>query len=104
MLSYLLAGCPAAVACLWTVTDEDMNRFTESLLDMWLLNKKSAAADLDGGGGDEQCSRSLAEVIPRARRKCKLPYLNGGATVCYGVPVYRKGSSRAPASSSADLI
>jgi separase len=38
----------------------------------------------------EHRSKSLAEILPKARRQCKLPYLVGSAPVCYGVPVYLK--------------
>ncbi|KAK9808987.1 hypothetical protein WJX72_007397 [[Myrmecia] bisecta] len=36
VLAYLLAGCPAAVANLWDVTDRDIDRFSSALLERWL--------------------------------------------------------------------
>ena len=35
-LSYLMAGCPAAIANLWDVTDGDIDRFSRFLLHKWL--------------------------------------------------------------------
>lgn len=78
ILAYLQAGSAAALGNLWHVTDLDIDRFTEALLEAWL--------------GPEREYKSLSEVIPLARRACKFPYLVGAAPVCYGVPVYLKGS------------
>lgn len=35
-LSFLMAGCPAAIANLWDVTDGDIDRFSRFLLHKWL--------------------------------------------------------------------
>ena len=79
ILAYLQAGSAAALGNLWNVTDMDIDRFTEALLDGWLKG--------DG--------KSLPEIVPIARRACKLPYLVGAGPVCYGVPVFirRKGAA-----------
>lgn len=76
VLSYLLAGCPVAVATLWDVTDKDIDRFAERLLKGWLT---------EGGGGDVGVAVSLA------RSACKLAYFIGGAIVCYGLPTRING-------------
>ncbi|KAJ7538555.1 hypothetical protein O6H91_11G054000 [Diphasiastrum complanatum] len=34
--SYLMAGCPAAIANLWDVTDGDIDRFSRTILHKWL--------------------------------------------------------------------
>ncbi len=73
----LPVASPAAVGNLWHVTDGDIDRFTEYLLTAWLTESRD---------------KSLAEFLPNARRKCRFPYLVGAAPVCYGVPVYLKGS------------
>ncbi len=31
-LNYLMAGCPLAIACLWDVSDRDIDRFADALL------------------------------------------------------------------------
>lgn len=72
VLAYLLAGCPAAVANLWDVTDKDIDRFSQAVLTRWLA--------AGGGGGD------FSAVVAQARAACKLPHLIGAAPVCYGVP------------------
>ncbi|XP_020517182.1 separase isoform X2 [Amborella trichopoda] len=35
-LYYLIGGCPVVIANLWEVTDKDIDRFSQSLLDSWL--------------------------------------------------------------------
>lgn len=73
VLAYLLAGCPAAVANLWDVTDKDIDRYCQAVLTQWLSS-----------GGVEK--RDVAAAVGSARMACKLPFLIGAAPVCYGVP------------------
>lgn len=73
VLAYLLAGCPAAVANLWDVTDRDIDRFAQDVLTRWLSGQ-------EGGG------RDVSAAVAAARGACKLPSLIGAAPVCYGVP------------------
>ncbi|GAB5369848.1 hypothetical protein AAMO2058_001441700 [Amorphochlora amoebiformis] len=76
ILDYLIAGCPAVVANLWDVTDKDIDRLTSNLLE----------ALHDG--------EPLASAVAAARSSCKLPYLNGVAPVCYGLPNIRFQSGK----------
>jgi separase len=85
VLAYLLAGCPAAVANLWDVTDRDIDRFSQEVLTRWL----SGAGG--GGGGD------FAAAVAQGRAACKLPHLIGAAPVVYGVPA----EARLPAAAAA---
>jgi len=80
-LSYVLAGCPALVANLWDVTDKDIDKFSNPLLESW-VDGKDSTADASNAGN----VRSLPEELPEARQACKFLYLNGAAPVCYGVP------------------
>jgi hypothetical protein len=80
-LSYVLAGCPALVANLWDVTDKDIDKFSNTLLESW-VDGKDSTADASNAGN----VRSLPEELPEARQACKFLYLNGAAPVCYGVP------------------
>ncbi|KAH3765735.1 cysteine peptidase C50 [Pelomyxa schiedti] len=73
-LHYMLAGCPSLVANLWDVTDGDLDKLTKSLLDTWLT-------DTDG-------KTSLPCALAKSRTSCRLKYIVGAATVCYGVPVF----------------
>lgn len=68
-LSYLVAGCPAFVGCLWDVTDGDCDKFSQAALDAWL------------GGGVP-----LATAVRQARDKCIMQSLVGAAPVVYGLP------------------
>ena len=57
------------VANLWDVTDGEIDRFCEALVD-----------GCTAGG-------SLPVAVAGARRACRLEFLTGAAAVCYGVPV-----------------
>ena len=92
-LHYILAGwyscllcktniifSPAIVGNLWDVTERDLNKLTDTLLQTWL--------------GDSSGKTSLAAALPQARRECTLKYLNGAAAICYGVPIMRRLKSK----------
>ncbi|KAG2386162.1 hypothetical protein C9374_002608 [Naegleria lovaniensis] len=72
VLSFLLAGSPFVIANLWDVTDKDIDRLTEFMLEKWLCNNTQ--------------NQSVCEVLSKARDTCLLPSLIGAATVCYGLP------------------
>lgn len=74
LLSAFVCAClysPAIVANLWDVTDEDIDRYCECLLDNWL------------SGSNEP----LLKHTSSARSVCKLKYLIGASPVVYGIPV-----------------
>ncbi|KAF0719417.1 Aste57867_1050 [Aphanomyces stellatus] len=73
LAAYLDASSPAVVGMLWDVTDRDLDRLSLRLLRGWF---------------EDQMSLGLALAI--ARRECKLPFLNGLAAVCYGLPLVVK--------------
>ncbi|XP_057989997.1 separase-like [Hevea brasiliensis] len=54
-LSYLLAGSPIIVANLWEVTDKDIDRFGNAVLDAWLKERSSASTSC------AQCNLLLKE-------------------------------------------
>ncbi|GAB4818181.1 hypothetical protein N2152v2_005227 [Parachlorella kessleri] len=91
VLAYLLAGCPAAIANLWDVTDKDIDRFSQALLSTWVGEE-----DRSGAGNNGDSSNGLGVATPTkvdisaavaaSRGACKLPNLIGTAPVCYGVP------------------
>jgi hypothetical protein len=72
-LSYLSAGAPCVVGNLWDVTDRDIDRFAESLLESFF---------------ESEGNRSIAQCLAEARSSCKLRYIVGCAPVCYGIPVF----------------
>ncbi|RMZ56318.1 hypothetical protein APUTEX25_000557 [Auxenochlorella protothecoides] len=76
VLAYLLAGCPAATANLWDVTDKDIDRFTAAVLEDWL----------EAPGREPGAAVDVAASVNAARGRCRLRYLNGGAAVTYGLP------------------
>jgi len=75
VLSYVLAGCPTAIANLWDVTDRDIDRFCQAMLTKW-LSKASLPSTKTG------------QIVHDARDACKLRHLIGAAPVCYGLPTY----------------
>ena len=106
-LNYMHAGSPAVLATLWDVTDKDIDRFSQSVLEDWgLFDKpkqpiprspvkknakqkgKSRANNVDDEKTGENSRFSLDEAVSRGRDSCILKYLNGAAPVVYGVPVF----------------
>lgn len=63
------------VGNLWDVTDVDINKFTENVLRLWF--KKSHKL-------------SLTQCIVQSRNVCDMKYVNGGAPVVYGMPVFTR--------------
>ncbi|XP_061203195.1 separin isoform X2 [Neopsephotus bourkii] len=72
ILKYIMAGCPFVLGNLWDVTDRDMDRYAQALLEGWLR----------GGSG-----APLLDYMAQARQAPKLKYLIGAAPVAYGLPV-----------------
>ena len=108
-VSYLLAGAPAVLGCLWDVTDGDCDRFAAKTLEEWGLLDRGACVIEDGIRSRKQKRRRqediemtrnvdkgksdgkrlcLSEAAAKARGECYLKYLNGAAMVVYGVPVH----------------
>ncbi|KAI9724848.1 MAG: hypothetical protein M1812_000124 [Candelaria pacifica] len=101
-INYMHAGCPALVATLWDVTDKDIDRFSQAVLERWGLFSPTTASSssqlksrsrIKVGKSKEEVSpsedpTSLVEAVAKARDSCILRYLNGAAPVVYGIPVY----------------
>lgn len=106
-MNYMHAGCPAMLATLWDVTDKDIDRFSQTVLEKWGLfgghqspvssspvkkgtrqTGKSRAKDVEKAESDESKLMSLDQAVAQGRDSCILRYLNGAAPVVYGVPVY----------------
>ena len=76
-LSYLAAGATCVIANLWDVTDKDIDKFSDHML-------QSIAYTNDQNINKKN---NIVQAMNEARNSCKLRYLNGAATVCYGIPV-----------------
>ncbi|KAL1767384.1 separin [Sigmodon hispidus] len=72
VLKYIMAGCPLFLGNLWDVTDRDIDRYTEALLQGWLRAGPGAP---------------LLHYVSQARQAPRLKYLIGAAPVAYGLPV-----------------
>ena len=89
-MSYLVAGCPALVGNLWTVTTMDLDVETERIVD-WIMESATTP------------SQSLLHVIPLAKMKSKLRFINGASLVYYGLPIYKSQQCAAFSSSGATV-
>ncbi|GFR39900.1 hypothetical protein Agub_g405 [Astrephomene gubernaculifera] len=104
VVAYQLAGCPALVANLWDVTDRDIDRYCQALMQRWLGCQSASTGGAAVGHSSNNSSMdsqkavdlspaivSKCEVLglatARSRSACKLPYLIGAAPVCYGLPL-----------------
>ena len=106
-LDYMLAGSPALLANLWDVTDKDIDKFAQSVLEKWGLfghqktvtapkspvkrgrgrKGKGVATELTECEEADRTPMPLDKAVARSRDVCILKYLNGAAPVIYGVPV-----------------
>ena len=78
------AGCPAAVANLWDVTDRDIDRFSQAVLTAWISGAGSKGKG--GGSGRSTAGTDVCAAVAASRGACKLPHLVGAAPVVYGIP------------------
>ncbi|KAL8972079.1 MAG: hypothetical protein Q9183_000734 [Haloplaca sp. 2 TL-2023] len=106
-MSYMHAGCPAVLATLWNVTDKDIDRFSDVVLQKWGLFQSEAPLNgsprkktVQSKGKSKACvpsrspsppdgaSVSLDQAVAQGRSSCNFRYLNGAAPVVYGIPVF----------------
>lgn len=71
-LCFFFFPSPLFLGNLWDVTDRDIDRYTEALLQGWL------------GAGP---GAPLLHYVSQARQAPRLKYLIGAAPVAYGLPV-----------------
>ena len=102
-IDYMHAGSPAVLATLWDVTDKDIDRFSQTVLEKWGLfeepkhditsspvkkgTKSRGKSKVKSATSAENERRSLDQAVAEARDCCIMKYLNGAAPVIYGVPV-----------------
>jgi separase len=70
------------VGNLWDVTDRDIDRLTEEFLESWIKEHDESNAN-----NDEVFNKSICFFLNKARKACKMAYLNGSAPIVYGLPV-----------------
>jgi separase len=66
---YLISGSPAVLGNLWDVTDIDLDKFSESVLNKWISSKMS-----------------LFEAVAKSRSVCNLKSIVGASPIIYGLP------------------
>ncbi|GBM31682.1 Separin [Araneus ventricosus] len=79
-LSYLMNGCPFVIGNLWDVTDKDIDRFTDKLLELFVPNYCQ----------NQNSTTNIADAVRQARNACKMRYLVGAAPIMYGLPTIAK--------------
>ncbi|KAL8694999.1 MAG: hypothetical protein Q9218_000471 [Villophora microphyllina] len=102
-MNYMQAGSTAMLATLWDVTDKDIDRFSETVLQKWGLFEDQASSNgspvkkaprTKGKGKarttprSESAGVSLDQAVVQGRGSCIFRYLNGAAPVVYGIPVF----------------
>ncbi|CAF0715451.1 unnamed protein product [Brachionus calyciflorus] len=91
VLAYILAGCPCIVGNLWDVTDRDIDRLTEEFLESWIKDHDEMCEALSGEENklskNSILTNSICVHLNKARKACKMSYLNGSAPIVYGLPV-----------------
>jgi separase len=76
---------PTLVACLWDVTDNELDKFSRSVFDTLRLDARNVNC---WSQQSENEGTSLVTAVGRSREVCKLKYLTGAAPVVYGIPFY----------------
>lgn len=73
---------------LWDVTDKDIDKMAEAVMqDLGLMPQADGEAN-EVIPGLPNKPKSIAQAVGAARDQCKLKYLTGAAAVTYGIPVY----------------
>ena len=75
---------PTLVACLWDVTDNELDKFARSVFDTLRLDARSVNSWSQSGND----GTSLVTAVGQSRDVCKLKFLTGAAPVVYGIPFY----------------
>ena len=84
---FLLNGAPCYVGCLWDVTDKDIDKFSNRMLNNWLPNWKNI--DGENESSNQMCV-DICSAVNKSRNFCKLKSLIGASCVVYGLPVMIK--------------
>lgn len=71
------------MANLWDVTDADIDRFSRATLQKWLQSRGSTSRTVHLQSSATEC---ISRTVSNSRVACRLPFLNGAAPVCYGIP------------------
>ncbi|XP_063149037.1 separin [Candoia aspera] len=75
ILKFIMAGCPLVLGNLWDVTDRDIDRYMQALLNNWLKAGSGAP---------------LLQYVIESRQAPRLRYMIGAAPIAYGLPVFLK--------------
>ena len=77
---------PLLLGSLWDITDKDTDIMTEKLLKI-LKNTRNSIEIVEALTMARKFFIFIEFIVYFLSRSCRLKYLNGGAFVCYGIPV-----------------
>ncbi|KAF8591367.1 hypothetical protein K439DRAFT_1627079 [Ramaria rubella] len=83
--NYMVAGCPSLVACLWDVTDNELDKISRSVFEKLRLDVENVRS---WSSESHDTAMSVVAAVNQSRDACKLKYLTGAAPVVYGIPFY----------------
>jgi separase len=84
ILSYIIGGCPAIVANLWSVTNLCIIHFIDEFLNH--CNSKEEKTI------DNVKDHNICDYLSKARLACKLSHLEGSVPVIFGLPSIKETS------------
>lgn len=82
---FIFRGSPCYLGLLWDVTDNDIDKYLDSLLDKWMPS--TGWSTPAGEPGTTPC-RAITNVSAQARHSCQLKVLVGSTPVVYGLPIW----------------
>lgn len=81
-LDYMYAGCPTILVNLWDVTDKDIDKFSDNMLqELGAYGNENLSPELN-------TRHDLSAAVSLSRPVCLMKHLNGAAPVVYGLPFY----------------
>lgn len=90
---FVFRGSPSYVGLLWDVTDTDIDRFLDSLLNKWmhshwLSGDEQLKVNSSCQTGSSKCKPILlTDAVAQARQVCQYKYLVGSTPIIYGLPI-----------------
>jgi len=85
---FLLNGCPCYVGCLWEVTDKEIDKVTDEMLNRFM--KAWIPQEVLGNKVNCETNVDIASAVTASRFVCKLKLLTGASPVVYGLPLFAK--------------
>lgn len=88
---FIFRGSPCYLGLLWDVTDNDIDKYFDTLLNQWMSSIGWSTPAMVGGNpatSSSSCGLALTNASVHARHSCQLKLLVGSAPVVYGLPIW----------------